>query len=319
MAELIKHERYELPAREDTLFDEKPSQREADAYCQARHLIKRGENAGKWTYCRNEAGKGTNHLGFGRCKFHGGSLTAVENRYARLLNPSYGELVEEFYNDPDPLNLRAELAVARAILQDTLDNHEQWNEQLMAWHASFHKDNRGLHDMPLYHIRAVQDAVEKGYVKKGMTNGAFQDGLERAVAEYNHKWSQSHGREPVLRMERPRKAFVDVGAALKALAEIRHIAKTTAELEEKAYLSVFSFEDLLQKFTEVIFEVVQRQLSRSGASADVAIEIFNEIAERWEAIPVTSAKSSVPRLEAQTRKSRAVGTEDDRVRPEAES
>lgn len=316
------HPYYPKPEKADNLFLLRPDKKDSDYYCQGLIKLARGEHAGKWTYCMRRAGDGTNHIGYGRCKHHGGALPVVENRYASLLNPTYNEVLQSFYNDPDPLNLRSELAIARTILTDVMNKHEEWNEALMAWWASFDPNRRGLHDMPLYHAQAMKLAVDRGYVTEGMTSGAFQEGLERGLADYQAEWLDANegGAELlVLRVDRPKKAYVDVGTALKALTEIRNIAKLISELESKAYLSIFSFEQLLERYAETIFEVIQRRLTRNGTDAGVAIEIFNDIAERWEAIPLTDSKSSVPRLEAQSRKIGGERAQGEGVRPEASS
>lgn len=43
--------------------------------------------------CRNVAGKGTNHLGIGRCKFHGGATPIRHGRYSTVVRESVGELI----------------------------------------------------------------------------------------------------------------------------------------------------------------------------------------------------------------------------------
>ena len=83
--------------------------------------------------CTREAGWGTDHVGEGRCKFHGGVVgrqlihgrqvkqVSDPMRYSRLSNPRIRQLIAEFQQDPDPLNVLPELATMRALLTDYLE------------------------------------------------------------------------------------------------------------------------------------------------------------------------------------------------------
>ena len=74
--------------------------------------------------CTQKAGWGTDHVGEGKCKLHGGSKPIKHGRYSTVLRSSVRDLAETFESDPDPLNLLPELAQTRAIYQDYLDRCE---------------------------------------------------------------------------------------------------------------------------------------------------------------------------------------------------
>lgn len=80
--------------------------------------------------CQNRAGLGTNHLGTGRCKYHGGSSLVgpdsslyKSGRYATAftgrLRAKYEELAQE--TDEQVLNLAEELFVARTLLDELIN------------------------------------------------------------------------------------------------------------------------------------------------------------------------------------------------------
>jgi hypothetical protein len=87
--------------------------------------------------CGALAGAGTDHLGQGRCKFHGGANPIRSGRYSKVDRPRIRELYEEFATDPDPLDVIAELHMARALLRDYLERYDEWKEAFLAWHLSF--------------------------------------------------------------------------------------------------------------------------------------------------------------------------------------
>lgn len=77
--------------------------------------------------CRHEAGWGTDHVGTGRCKLHGGSVPVgrasgqfKHGRYSRVHREELRDLIEEYAHDPDPLDLEQELAALRALFADYL-------------------------------------------------------------------------------------------------------------------------------------------------------------------------------------------------------
>lgn len=93
-------------------------------------------------YCSLPAGWGTDHVGVGRCRLHGGSVPIKHGgrsklrRYGRLKH-RLGDLVEEFEqeDEDEALDLLPELAAARAIFVDFVNRHEELVEALIAWHS----------------------------------------------------------------------------------------------------------------------------------------------------------------------------------------
>lgn len=89
------------------------------------------------TRCTQTAGWGTDHVGQGRCKLHGGATPIKHGRYSTIQRPALRALIAQHDADPDPLNVLPELAAARALFQDFIERYDGWREALLAWHASW--------------------------------------------------------------------------------------------------------------------------------------------------------------------------------------
>lgn len=89
--------------------------------------------------CEQPAGWGTNHVGTGRCKLHGGATPIKTGRCSEIYKqlPRIGERIAEFLEADDPLDLRRELATLRALLTDYIERYQEFTEALIAWHESF--------------------------------------------------------------------------------------------------------------------------------------------------------------------------------------
>ena len=87
--------------------------------------------------CGKVAGYGTDHLGSGNCKFHGGRNVIKHGRYSTMKREALRELIAQHEADPDPLNIFPELAAARALFQDYIERYDAWAAALIAWHESF--------------------------------------------------------------------------------------------------------------------------------------------------------------------------------------
>ena len=75
--------------------------------------------------CQQPAGWGTQHVGQGRCKLHGGNAGApiITGRYS-IKRTELARKAQTFNNDAALGDLTGELALMRALLQDYLDRFE---------------------------------------------------------------------------------------------------------------------------------------------------------------------------------------------------
>jgi len=88
--------------------------------------------------CDKRAGMGTDHLGVGKCKFHGGAtpsksgVTSIVHKF----RPRLLELIEHYQNVPDPLNILPELSWIRALAADFVERYDLLAAALLAWYES---------------------------------------------------------------------------------------------------------------------------------------------------------------------------------------
>ena len=82
------------------------------------------------TPCRRPAGWGTDHPGEGRCKLHGGSNPIKHGRYSRIKRARIRELIDQYRNDPQPLDLLEEVLILRALLTDYVERTTSRDQEL---------------------------------------------------------------------------------------------------------------------------------------------------------------------------------------------
>lgn len=102
--------------------------------CGAKTRNNQDKNGG---FCQLVAGHGTDHPGEGRCRFHGGMTQRNHGRYSTLKSPTLAKYYEEHINDTDPLNLLPELAAARAIFEDFVNDYNELKDALVAWYQNY--------------------------------------------------------------------------------------------------------------------------------------------------------------------------------------
>jgi hypothetical protein len=83
--------------------------------------------------CQNAAGKGTNHLGQGRCSFHGGSTPITRGLYSNLQRTPLGPRMAEIQNDPHLHTLERELVLVKGVLEQCAENYQRQGAALRAW------------------------------------------------------------------------------------------------------------------------------------------------------------------------------------------
>jgi hypothetical protein len=86
--------------------------------------------------CRNVAGKGTDHLGEGRCRYHGGATPIKHGLYSKIRRRRLGQRIAEIANGPDLMQLTDELAMLKALLEQQIDSRQALAEAIRSWHRT---------------------------------------------------------------------------------------------------------------------------------------------------------------------------------------
>lgn len=87
--------------------------------------------------CKNVAGYKTDHVGEGRCHLHGGAKPIKHGRYSTITRPRIKELLEQFENDPTPLDLLPEVKLLRALVTDFIERWDHYAELTHTWNALY--------------------------------------------------------------------------------------------------------------------------------------------------------------------------------------
>ena len=86
--------------------------------------------------CKNIAGKGTDHGGQGRCRFHGGATPIKHGMYSKVVRPKVGERIAQLANSSELLDLRQEQAVLKSYFTEYLEKFDSISQAILDWHRS---------------------------------------------------------------------------------------------------------------------------------------------------------------------------------------
>lgn len=83
--------------------------------------------------CKNVAGYKTDHVGDGRCHLHGGAKPIKHGRYSSINRPRIKDLLEQFEDDPSPLDLLPEVKLLRALVTDYIERWDHYTDLTFRW------------------------------------------------------------------------------------------------------------------------------------------------------------------------------------------
>lgn len=127
----------------------------------------RARNVKREKYCRARSGQGTDHLGSGRCKNHGGSVPIVHGRYSDVVRDSLGEHLErlELEEEKDRLDILPEATLLRGITLETLERWKEHRDALIAWNQAEAVEAAATGKRPKFarvpEINEIADMVKK--------------------------------------------------------------------------------------------------------------------------------------------------------------
>jgi hypothetical protein len=125
--------------------------------------------------CKKQAGWGTDHIGEGKCRLHGGATPIRHGRYSKITRPRLRELLDQYENDPAPLDLLPEVQLLRALLTDWVERYDEFTDALLAWHDSWRTGEAAGKPTKVLDITAAAGLVDKV--------GAMVDRIEKTKRE----------------------------------------------------------------------------------------------------------------------------------------
>jgi len=82
--------------------------------------------------CKQPAGFGTDHIGVGMCKYHGGATPLKHGRYSKYTKGTLTTKFDEFMNDPQLCDLHDEIAGMRAMIASYIEKKETVDDKDVA-------------------------------------------------------------------------------------------------------------------------------------------------------------------------------------------
>lgn len=127
----------------------------------------RARNVKREKYCRARSGQGTDHLGQGRCKNHGGSVPITHGRYSEVTRDSLGEHIErlELEDEKDKLDILPEATMLRGIVLESLEKWKEYRDAMIAWNAAEQDESQAEERRPKFmrvpELSELGDMVKK--------------------------------------------------------------------------------------------------------------------------------------------------------------
>jgi len=115
--------------------------------------------------CKQPAGWGTEHVGRGRCKLHGGNAgrPVKHGRYSVKARSGLEEKIRQYREDENPAEQWDELALLRALLQEWLDNLDALDEDTISVILDLQKE-----------IRRTLDTINKIQTRTALTQAEVE-------------------------------------------------------------------------------------------------------------------------------------------------
>lgn len=243
----------------------------------------------KHAHCRRPAGWGTDHgpkgrrgkrrPGSGRCKLHGGATPITTGRGTALSRLRYRgvervelrELIEQFEDDPDPLNIMPELAAARAALVDFLNRFAMNRDALLDWHADW-----SLKYLPISQENelAFFGLLEEYAVLCGEHGIELSEKQESNLA-LAKKYVAKLTEERLSGRVKP-KEVLDPSAAIGLIGEITKIAEREWERREKNAISRTDFFRLMNQMGLATEKIIRRLITDDVEATKVLTELKHD-------------------------------------------
>jgi hypothetical protein len=183
----------------------------------------------------------------------------VTGRYAdRLRHPAIAALIEQFEQDPDPMNLFSELAASRALFIDYINRYESYTEALLAWHESWTAP-QALTDADIETLRTMIAIAEE--------DGASSD-LIKAVGFVMDKLTAV----PIT--QRPRQVL-DVSDSYRILSETTKIAERIKKMEFIDAIAKRDLGRIMQEMAKVLVAVSGKYIPEQATNAEFQEEVSN--------------------------------------------
>jgi hypothetical protein len=211
--------------------------------------------------CGQKAGWGTDHVGEGRCKLHGGRNPVKHGRYSKITRPRLKQLIDDFSADSDPLDITHELHLLRALVLDYVERYDGFTDALIAWHASFGEEYR------------------KAY-------GIWRERMIRLTE--NGDWQEvepedlPHPPDPREYENKPRQV-TDILAVGTFVDKITRIVERIERMRQEGTITLATLERVLEQVGVELVATLREEVEDEA----VRTRILNSFQERWGSVRLT--------------------------------
>lgn len=238
--------------------------------------------------CQKPAGWGTQHVGEGKCKLHGGATPVkhgLNSRYAAVRRPRIRELIESFQTDSDPENLLPEVQLLRALILDYIERYDENTEALLAWHASFNP----MFDRSFTEWLGAYRKWQEGYEGWKAQWLSYRENVERTQHYYRGGWPEPPGievyseppppPEPLQFQTKPREV-ADILKVGNFIINIGGLVERIQKARQEGSISLATLDRIIEEYGAEATNAV-REIIEDG---DLRSEILNAIERRWNRI-----------------------------------
>lgn len=210
--------------------------------------------------CAKQAGWGTDHVGQGKCRLHGGATPVKHGRYSAIKRPRLRQLIaaQDREGDADVLNTLPEIRAVRALFIDYVERYDAYTDALLAWYADWQL-GKVIDPDKADALRRVLDAYE--------AEGDHGDRLSDDAAE-----DLKQAREIVAVLARPVAGkphqVLDVADAYKMLGEVTKMVERVERARQATAVSLQELERLFFAMAQVVAAHVTDPAVRDRITAE---------------------------------------------------
>ena len=252
------------------------------------------------TPCRRPAGWGTDHVGEGRCKLHGGLNPVKTGRYSRIKRARVRELIDEFKQDPQPLDLTDEVLLLRALLTDFVERYDEMSDGIHRWHASFQQDYldarlrwlqdvqsqtipeiHGLHNAVLASIDLLVDLQGRDEALDTVIDQALEV-LRGSITASRKKQNQlPRAPDPLEFVNKPRQ-LLDITAAAGLVDKVGRMVERIEKIRSEGTITLEALDKVLERLGAELVIALREEVP----DEDARTQILRLVWDRWYSIRV---------------------------------
>lgn len=157
------------------------------------------------------------------------------------------ELIEQFEEDPNPLDIFPELAAGRALFQDFIDRYDEFAEALIAWHQSYQTGRPIDPEKAQAFLSLVDDYEELAGYEDDLTDR--QQKQLQLARQYVDEIRAPNNNKPI--------RILDISDAYRIVSEVTKIAERIEKIRAANAIARPELARILQEMARVVTTYVE--------------------------------------------------------------